>query len=784
MKLIRSTIHSAGIGLIEVLATTVIVAVGLLAVATLQGDLIGGSRGNKTQAECMVLANSKIEQMRDTVQKSGAAGYNALTSSANSEQISGVTETFARSWTIANQNNPPSKRINVTVTWGNNANEQCAIQSIIAFDAPGNAMLAAKSAAQAGLNLNSPSTNAESSDDITETTPVPPSETPPVTGDLIAVDGKHYIVQDNPQRANRAEACDTWTPALTAFENNLYTRRVDFDGAAGNEAIELFEKITIADVDYCMPKIRYNGGVIIPIRGIVHSGATTGSGQNQTLLDVNLFTFNASESGTYCYFNPEANAKSAPYVCYIGGNCKFGPAGNDADGLLPTECPNPAVSASKVGPGGWRGKVGLLGVAPNGRNVCFAEEIAGSPATTDTARNYYSYNTGLTPALNEGINKPYSCHDFLIINGQHTPAQMHSECVAQADAIGGFILASKNIQRSVTSGDNVFDPDVDTAHCTVTGTSYTITGTITNANSAPSPVTVTDSVTANNCTATAASYTCQITTSASSVTISGIYSGQTKTCTLTPPSSSGCTLTFDITTNPTYTITGTVTGTSATAVNGVALPWSEIAPLTGSGNCTNNQNATYDGTHYSGTYTCSMTTAATSIELTASSPMCGAVSPSTAQTVTLPGYTATVTGPTFTASMDTTHTLSGNITIGNNVDANSTNITLTAAVDTNRGSCTVTGNHAANTTDTYSCTVCPNTSTSFDSSTSSYVRNYANNLTIAMSPACSIGGGSKKYTMTDGTTTTLGTGSLIINYDNVTGNTTKNITISKSNNNC
>jgi len=52
MKFAHSTKNSTGIGLIEVLVTAVVISVGLLAVASLQGDLMGGSRTNKTRAEC------------------------------------------------------------------------------------------------------------------------------------------------------------------------------------------------------------------------------------------------------------------------------------------------------------------------------------------------------------------------------------------------------------------------------------------------------------------------------------------------------------------------------------------------------------------------------------------------------------------------------------------------------------------------------------------------------------------------------------------------------------
>jgi len=777
MKFFHFTKNNAGFGLIEVLVTTVVVGVGLLAVAALQGNLIEDSRTNKTRSEAKALADNKMEQLRDTIETvdssadSTGTGFDALASSSTAESIGGVTETFTRSWSVTNlifnktnktwvpatlnattkileataptpgnRYGPAKKDINVTVCWGGCTNEnKVVVQSVITFDGVGNSALAAEGAGAAATTVSGPSTNAESSDDITESVTLSTAGT---TGQKVTVNNKTYIVQNNTLKASRAETCASYSPALVAFENSLYTRRVDHDGVTGNEAIELYEKVVVDGVNYCIPRIRFNGGVIIPIRGIVHSGATSGG----VLLDVELFTFNTSESGTYCVFNPAVGAKSAPYVCYVGGNCT-GFSGTTSTDV--TACPG-SISATKVGPGGWRGKVGLLGIAGNGNNVCFAEELAGAAASVDTARGYYTRIN----SINEGINKPYNCHDFLIINGQTTNAKIHDECVTQANAIAGLHLASKYIQRTISSGTTVFDPTIDTTYCAVTGTTYTITGSIANAASLP-VVTVTDLVSTNNCTATNTTYSCQITTSATSVKMSGTYNNETVNCTLTPVSSSGCTLTFTATSNPTYTINGTISGTAA-AANAVTLSMSN------GGVCINNKD--YNGTY--NTYTCTLTTPNTiaSATLTPTTSIGGSVTPNTAQTITLPGTTQTLTGTAFSASMAATYTVSGTISIGNNVAIT----TATVAVDTGTGTCTLTGTHAQNTTDTYSCTVVAG----------------ANHLNVAISPACSTSGGSKKYEMTDGTTTTSGTGGLLINLGTVTGNISKNITVTKTNTNC
>ncbi len=773
MKLTHSTKNSKGIGLIEVLITAVVVSVGLLGVASLQGNLIVGSRANKTRAEANALAYSKIEELRDTIEKTGTSGYDALLNATGSpfsdpdNPITGTTGQFNRSWAIIDQTGPARKQINVTVCWPSAAcADQVVVQSVIAFDGVGNSVLAAKGAGSgAGIMAGGASLNAGSSTDISQTIALPAAA---ASGSLVTVNGKNYIAGASVDGSGVSSqgiytnGCNSYNPPLVAFENGLYTRRVDYDGVPGNEAIELYEQVVISAQSFCTPRIRYNGGVIIPIRGIVHSGATTGSGNNQTLLGVNLFTFNASETGAYCFFKPEVNAKSAPYVCYVGGNCQFGPNGTDTS-LPVTECPNPAVAAASVGPGGWRGKVGLLGVAANGNNVCFAEEMAGSPATLDTARNYYTRNNG----LNEGINKPYSCHDFLIINGKNTEAQVHSECVTQANAIGGFSLASKNIERDI-SGSNVFDPAIDTSYCIgTTGTAYTITGTITGS-TAPT-VTVSDGASTNPCTATTSSYTCNITTVGNSVTISGVNNSQPVSCILSPLSTSGCPLAF--TALPVYTITGHISAATAAAANAVSL---EVIDGSNTINCINNQ----DYANGYNTYTCSISTLSTTgITITATAASGYTVSPATYAVPTLPGTTSTIVVPStandFVAAVVPTYTISGSISLASTVDNLAS---LTTAVLTGTGSCTLptpNGGWKKSTTYNYSCTVYGG----------------INSLSVAISPTCSntkIGNTNAfmQYTLTTTGVTSTGTGQLVIDLGNVTGNQTHNVTISESNTPC
>ncbi|WAR46539.1 hypothetical protein [Methylomonas rapida] len=746
--------------------TTVVIAVGLLAVASLQGNLIGSSRDNKTRAEAKALADAKIEQLRDTVVKTG---FDALASSTAAESIGGVTETFSRTWTVTNQTSPARKQVSVNVCWPAGAcSDNVAVQSVLVYDDVGNAAKNLKDA-QSGLSLaGGPSTNAESSDEITETKTLPDGEPGSYVQDPDN-ENKIWIREDSRTKGTGAYLCSTL--GLSAFENGLYTRRTNHDGVTGNEAIELYEQVTFDSTNYCIPRIRFNGGVIIPIRGIVHSGATSKQGNTTTYLDVDLFTFNASETGAYCIFKPADGAKSAPYVCYVGGNCSgfvcTDTTPSTCDDADVTKCPNGAYASAKVGPGGWRGKVGLLGVAGssnNFRNVCFQEEIASSPASLDTARNYYALRNN----INEGINKPYSCHDFLIINGQSTNPKIHDECVKQAEAIGGFTLASKNIQRTISSGANLYDPTIDTSFCTgTTGTAYSITGEITGAASTPT-VTVTDGSTTQTCTVTSSSYTCAITTSASSVNISGIYNSQAQSCNLALTTSvtspTGCSLAFI--TMPTYTITGVIRAASAAAVTALSLEIQDgdkVIPCP--------DRTVFNGT--SSTYTCTVATNNTSISIHASVTGGYTVSPSNYTISSLSGTGGSVVVPSpdndFIVAAVSTYTVSGSISLGNNVD-NLTSVTVNAANPAGVG-CTITppsGGWKKNKSGTYSCSIYGG----------------SNSITLAISPTCSNSNPAKRYSLSASGATQVQPGQLVIDLGTVNGPQTKDISITESNTGC
>lgn len=733
-----------GIGLIEVLLTTLVVALGLLAVASLQGNLMGISGSNKARAEAKMLCETKLEQLRDVavrgVTTSTTAGeFNAIASSTAEESIAGNNETIRRSWVVTNlpnSTNPTHKQISVTCRWDDpnapDIDKQIVVQTIIAYDSLKSAIKVASTGA--GSMTGDPSTNAGSSTVITDKTDVAVTGT---AGSLVTnqswdgkEDGQYLKVNANGTSGSVVYKCknDTSLAAADRFipfnankhENILYTRRVHSypDETSFREAIELAERntkvvngVTVGDglfdsgtVDSCTRKIRYNGGIMLPLSGTVYSNAS-----GHSLIDIDLLTFDASESGIYCHFDPASSSTKAPYVCYAGGNCTYGPVGTtypkNADGTDNTDagtvviqCPYSSSTDVKpysimtstsatievgdvystVGPGGWRGEVGLLGVARTNSDhdtVCFAEEIAGSPATLNTARNYYTRrgsgfrSAGDTTDLakNEGINKPYMCHDFLIVTGQQNVANIHREC---ANQVGLLDLASKTISRTTTVANSVEPLDSNSKNNCVLIIGHTITNV--------TSVTATTADGFFDCTLTGSNtYECAGTAiAATSVAVSGRNAAGTTIATRAVPvtvigsdCNPNCDLASTTPTSTTTTTAGTTTTTSSSSTSSTSTTTSTTTTTT-AGSCTKTITGSVtkntggssantrvvtagaiscnvSGNANSATYTCSNVTATCGTAVTMT---CTTNCSPASTTFTLSAPTGgTVTGPSFTS---------------------------------------------------------------------------------------------------------------------------------------
>jgi type IV pilus modification protein PilV len=547
-----------GIGLIEVLIATVVVAVGLLAVASLQGKFMSSSGSSKTAAQAIKLAEAKTEEFRNN---SILTGFSALAS--GTDTVSGGNATFTRTWTVTALTNadgttdPTRKKIAVAVTWPPaTASETVNIASQIAWLNPGNSSYNSTSAAGAGVTARAPDPSQNSS------TPGQPASYTAGTGTAL----------------NDGSGLKTSTDS----QGNMILLN------AGGTVLQT-----------------YFGGIINSISGSVY-----------TANDFTNLVVAVSETAGRCVytnamtsFGTGASAgQKRDYICYTGGNCLHS-AGLYGCPASPTAAQ--LVAQNYVGPGGWYGNVGFLGLGTSGgtqEKVCFHPDVSGF-----SAREYSTVRTSSGVVSSEGINRSFSCHDFLVVNQNGTK----SDCATVITAFG-MSPEPQKITRALT-GDSTTAPNTvlaqDTSYCAVTTHAVTVTATVTGGYTLTSgTLSVTPASGSGSCTAGSSpytAYTCTVpdnqdgnlvfagSTSTGTCTGSGSYvssaSAQTAALTIT------CIATRNIAVTTAQVGTGTVSGitisgTGATCTGlscTVADTWT--GTLTATGTC-NGTPTTVSGT--------------------------------------------------------------------------------------------------------------------------------------------------------------------------------------------
>ena len=116
---VRSNQH--GFSLLETLVAVVVIAVGLLAVASLQSNLVGKSADNKARAEAMAIAQARLDELRNyTNAVDDETAFNTLfadTAGAyiNSLNVPGINANFTRSEAVDAAGT--TKDIDVQVGW-------------------------------------------------------------------------------------------------------------------------------------------------------------------------------------------------------------------------------------------------------------------------------------------------------------------------------------------------------------------------------------------------------------------------------------------------------------------------------------------------------------------------------------------------------------------------------------------------------------------------------------------------------------------------------------------
>lgn len=110
MTLVLGKINQRGFSLLEAVIALSILAIGLLALAGLQVVVTRGNTGSRNQTSAVMLAESKIEELK-------AAGFSALSSGSDAPTV--ANQSFSRTWTITTPYAGSSnmKQVTVAVTW-------------------------------------------------------------------------------------------------------------------------------------------------------------------------------------------------------------------------------------------------------------------------------------------------------------------------------------------------------------------------------------------------------------------------------------------------------------------------------------------------------------------------------------------------------------------------------------------------------------------------------------------------------------------------------------------
>jgi type IV pilus modification protein PilV len=160
--------RTSGFSLLEVLIAVVVLSVGLLALAALQGSLVRGGSAAKAQTQAMALAQQTLEQMRGFKTSSGntdsyaaivaatdtvAIGANSYTRTVAVDRYKFLSNTGSSGGTFQSVSNDTTsvpigtnefKKITVTVSWTNESGQTTTVQQddVISVAAPADSLSA------------------------------------------------------------------------------------------------------------------------------------------------------------------------------------------------------------------------------------------------------------------------------------------------------------------------------------------------------------------------------------------------------------------------------------------------------------------------------------------------------------------------------------------------------------------------------------------------------------------------------------------------------------------
>jgi len=502
-----------GIGLIEVLIATVVIAIGLLAVASLQGGFLSSSGGSKIRSEALTLAQQKIEELKNNI---NLAGYNAIPNSVDivadaANPIAGTNTSFTRSWVIDEGGSADRKYISVTVSWDNDGNpdtvnddEKINITTEMTFIDPAKSALYALIAGSSGTAaVPSPRQNASEDVSAASESVVGTNLSIGNIADTLGVAGTDETLSINLPDNDDGSSGGSIFVYQIAPNSHFYTSTNATGIEAGVIAVFLCEN------SFCSHIQNHFGGVVHRIKGTVFS--TSGNGLS------NISVAWTSSDVHACYNGPAARTPSVgtfeydsmPYECVNAGNCNATAEGTrTASG---TDATNPGcfvdavvsdsqINTRNVGAGGEFGDVGLLGLDYQGggiEQVCFLEDTT-DPATSpllntsgsDVLNENYLFavtkrlyitrrvqrNSGSNEFKSEGINRSYDNHNFFIISrgsGATAKAQCNTNVTANSKRIAPREISrayNENTSNAVTA---------EASYSGGTSTAHTLTGNIT-----------------------------------------------------------------------------------------------------------------------------------------------------------------------------------------------------------------------------------------------------------------------------------------------------------------
>jgi len=490
-----------GVGLIEVLIATVVIAIGLLAVASLQGGFISSSGDSKIRSEALTLAEQKTEELRNNID---LAGYNAIPNSDtavadSANPITGNNSTFNRSWVI-NAGGADRKKISVTVSWDNDGNvntinddEKVNIVTEMTFIDPAKSALYA--AISSGGTGTVPSPRQNASEDVNAA-----SENVVGTDLSIITDGG-VAGTDGNLSVDLPDEGGTLIVYQVAPNSHFYTSTSATGVDPGVIAVFL------CDNGLCSHIQNHFGGVVHRVKGTVYS--TSGNGLSTVLVAWTSSDVHACYVGTS---SSSGDLDSMPYECVYAGNCNTTASGTRAasgnDATIPGCFLDAIVSDTQinnrnVGPGGEFGDIGLVGLVSQGtgglntEQICFLEDSS-DPSTSPllntsgsevlnenylfavTKRFYLTRSLERNDSINdhksEGINRSYTNHNFFII-AKGTGANAKAQCNTILNTYQQQI-APREISRALNEGTNNIVP-TESQYTGGTGTANILTGNVT-----------------------------------------------------------------------------------------------------------------------------------------------------------------------------------------------------------------------------------------------------------------------------------------------------------------